>query len=43
MSNLNLKKGLLLIAEPSIIGNMPFNRSIILIADHNSKGSIVKY
>lgn len=40
MSNLNLKKGLLLIAEPSIIGNMSFNRSIILIADHNSKGSI---
>jgi len=40
MSNLNLKKGLLLIAEPSIIGNMSFNRSIILIAYHNSKGSI---
>ena len=40
MSNKNLEKGLLLIAEPSIIGNISFNRSIILIADHDSKGSI---
>jgi putative transcriptional regulator len=40
MSNINLEKGLLLIAQPSIIGNISFNRSIILIADHNSKGSI---
>ena len=40
MSNINLKKGHLLIAEPSIIGDLSFNRSIILIADHNSEGSI---
>mgnify|MGYP000948644665 FL=1 len=40
MSNLNLKKGHLLIAEPSIIGDMSFNRSIIIIADHNQEGSI---
>jgi len=40
MSNINLKKGHLLIAEPSIIGDLSFNRSIILIADHNNEGSI---
>ena len=40
MSNIYLKKGHLLIAEPSIIGDMSFNRSIIIIADHNNEGSI---
>ena len=34
------KKGDLLIAEPSIIGDMSFNRSIVLLADHNTDGSI---
>lgn len=37
---LYIKKGKLLIAEPSIIGDVSFNRSIILLADHNSEGSI---
>ena len=40
ISNINLKKGNLLIAEPSIIGDMSFNRSIIIIVDHNTEGSI---
>ena len=35
-----LKKGSLLIAEPSIIGDLSFNRSVILLADHNDDGSI---
>lgn len=35
-----LKKGHLLIAEPSLIGDLSFNRSIILLADHNQEGSI---
>ncbi|NMH28052.1 YqgE/AlgH family protein [Flavobacterium silvaticum] len=35
-----LHKGLLLIAEPSIIGDLSFNRSVILLADHNSEGSV---
>jgi putative transcriptional regulator len=35
-----LKKGHLLIAEPSIIGDQSFNRSVILLADHNSNGSV---
>lgn len=35
-----LKKGYLLIAEPSIIGDLSFNRSVILLADHNKEGSI---
>ncbi|WP_291101803.1 MULTISPECIES: YqgE/AlgH family protein [unclassified Flavobacterium] len=35
-----LKKGSLLIAEPSIIGDLSFNRSVILLADHNNEGSV---
>jgi putative transcriptional regulator len=35
-----LKKGKLLIAEPSIIGDLSFNRSVILLVDHNSDGSV---
>ena len=34
------KKGDLLIAEPAIIGDIAFNRSIVLLADHNKDGSI---
>ena len=34
------KKGKLLIAEPSIIGDVSFNRSVILLADHNSLGTV---
>lgn len=35
-----LKKGHLLIAEPSVIGDLSFNRSVILLADHNTDGSV---
>ncbi|MDG1729276.1 MAG: YqgE/AlgH family protein [Algibacter sp.] len=34
------KKGDLLIAEPAIIGDVSFNRSIVLLADHSEEGSI---
>lgn len=34
------EKGNLLIAEPSIIGDLSFNRAVILIADHNQLGSV---
>ncbi|MCX2680910.1 YqgE/AlgH family protein [Galbibacter sp. EGI 63066] len=34
------KKGHLLIAEPSIIGDVAFNRSVVLLAEHNNEGSI---
>ncbi|WP_396600692.1 YqgE/AlgH family protein [Algibacter sp. R77976] len=34
------KKGDLLIAEPAIIGDVSFNRSIVLLADHSKEGSI---
>jgi putative transcriptional regulator len=34
------KKGHLLIAEPSIIGDTSFNRSVILLADRTAEGSI---
>ena len=35
-----LKIGKLLISEPSIIGDFSFNRSVILLADINMKGSV---
>jgi putative transcriptional regulator len=35
-----LKKGQLLIAEPSVIGDLSFNRSVILLADHDKEGSV---
>lgn len=34
------KKGDLLIAEPAIIGDVSFNRSIVLLADYSEEGSI---
>lgn len=35
-----LEKGLLLLAEPSIIGDLSFNRAVILLADHTHDGSV---
>lgn len=40
MTTEKLEKGQLLIAEPSIIGDLSFNRSVILLADHNHEGSV---
>lgn len=40
MVNTKPKKGDLLIAEPAIIGDVSFNRSIVLLADHSDEGSI---
>lgn len=40
MISLQPEKGHLLIAEPSIIGDISFNRSVILIAENNENGSI---
>jgi putative transcriptional regulator len=34
------KKGHLLVAEPSIICDLSFNRSVILLADHSDDGSV---
>ena len=34
------KKGNLLIAEPSILGDVSFNRSVVLLAEHNEEGSV---
>jgi len=34
------KKGYLLIAEPSTLGDVSFNRSVVLLAEHNDEGSI---
>ena len=33
-------KGHLLVAEPSIIGDVSFNRSVVLLADHSETGSV---
>lgn len=40
MITIKPEKGNLLIAEPSIIGDTSFNRSVILLADHSQEGSI---
>lgn len=40
MISVNPTKGVLLIAEPSIIGDVSFNRSVVLLAEHNENGSV---
>jgi putative transcriptional regulator len=40
MISLKPKKGKLLIAEPSLTGDVSFNRSVVLIAEHNKEGSV---
>lgn len=40
MITIKPNKGNLLIAEPAIIGDVSFNRSIVLLADHTDEGSI---
>jgi len=40
MIALKPSKGLLLVAEPSIIGDASFNRSVVLLAEHSENGSI---
>lgn len=40
MISLKPNKGLLLIAEPSLTGDISFNRSVVLLADHTQNGSI---
>lgn len=40
MLTLKPAKGHLLVAEPSIIGDVSFNRSVVLLADHSENGSI---
>ncbi|SFW25777.1 YqgE/AlgH family protein [Cellulophaga fucicola] len=34
------QKGNLLVAEPSLTGDVSFNRSIVLLAEHNKEGSV---
>lgn len=40
MVGLKPEKGKLLIAEPSLTGDVSFNRSVVLIAEHNDEGSV---
>ena len=40
MIGLKPKKGKLLIAEPSLTGDVSFNRSVVLLAEHNQEGSV---
>lgn len=40
MVKLKPKKGKLLIAEPALSGDVSFNRSVVLIAEHNDEGSV---
>ncbi|BFP42853.1 YqgE/AlgH family protein [Muricauda sp. SCSIO 64092] len=34
------KKGKLLIAEPALTGDVSFNRSVVLLAEHNTEGAV---
>lgn len=40
MTDLNPTKGRLLIADPSILNDRSFNRSVILLTEHNKTGSV---
>ena len=40
MVHLKPKKGKLLIAEPTLTGDVSFNRSVVLLAEHNEEGSV---
>lgn len=40
MIQLKPNKGKLLIAEPSLTGDVSFNRSVVLLAEHNEEGSV---
>jgi putative transcriptional regulator len=40
MIELKPKKGKLLIAEPALTGDVSFNRSVVLLAEHNEDGSV---
>ncbi len=40
MIDIKLQKGTILIAEPSILNDNSFNRSVILLTEHNKDGSL---
>lgn len=40
MLSVKPKKGILLIAEPALTGDVSFNRSVVLLAEHNDEGSV---
>jgi putative transcriptional regulator len=40
MLGIKPKKGKLLIAEPTLTGDVSFNRSVVLLAEHNDEGSV---
>ncbi len=40
MTTIKPTKGKLLIAEPSILGDSSFNRSVVLLTEHNENGSV---
>jgi len=40
MVSIKPQKGNLLIAEPSVLGDVSFNRAVILLTEHNDKGSV---
>jgi putative transcriptional regulator len=40
MLSVKLEKGQLLVADPDLIGDVSFNKAVILLTDHNSQGSV---
>ena len=43
MTLLKPDKGLLLVAKPSIIGDVSFNRSVILLTEYNTENGSVGF
>lgn len=40
MTSQKIEKGVLLLAEPNIIGDVAFSRSVVLLAEHSTEGSV---
>ena len=40
MTHLEIKKGHILLAEPSLTGDVSFSRAVVLLAEHNLEGSV---
>ncbi len=40
MSGVHIQKGHLLISDPSLVGDVSFSRSVVLITDYNTEGAV---
>lgn len=40
MNDIHIQKGNLLVSDPSLVGDMSFSRSIVIITDYNDEGAV---